>query len=143
MRLIHLQRPSGKNMLPLRRINKTAAAHLLLGILLFCSHKSVITRCGPCSSFPGSERPQAPWPSWREVSLGEGGQVHSSGWPPGERLASRGAAHPHVLSDGLYTRVFFSECTNQVSHSTTMRVNKRLEGRLEDLGKNPFSWNPE
>lgn len=37
----------------------------------------------------------------------------------------------------------FSECANQVSHSTTMRVNKRLEGRLEDLGKNPFSWNPE
>lgn len=141
MRLIHLQRPSGKNMLPLRRINKTAAAHLLLGILLFCSHKSVITRYGPCSSFPGRERPQAPWPSWREVSLGEGGQVHSSGWPPGDSLPGSRPTHMCFLM-GCTLRSF-SECTNQVSHSTTMRVNKRLEGRLEDLGKNPFSWNPE
>lgn len=84
--------------------------------------------------------------------MGEGGQARSSGGPPGLRRDLLQPTRMRFLSvgwarkgknRGLYTQVFFSECTDQVSHSTTKRVNKSLEGRLEDLGKNPFFWKPE
>lgn len=82
MHLMHLQRPSGENMLPSRRVNSSSLAPRN-SVVLFS--QKLITRCGPCGPFPGSERPQAPWPLRREVSLGEGGQAHSrvGGGPPG------------------------------------------------------------
>lgn len=68
------------------------------------------------------------------MSLGEEVQARSSGGPPGLRRDSLPLSRPTRMcflsvgwackgeNRGLYTQVFFSECTDQVSHSTTMRV---------------------
>ena len=149
MHLMHLQRPSGENMLPSRRVNRTTAARLLLGILLFCSHKSWSLGVDPAalSQAVRGLRHLGLWGGrcrWgKEVRRTAGG---GTTWTV-ERLASRmcflSVGWACKGNRGLYTQVFFSECTDQVSHSTTWELfNKSLEGRLEDLGKNPF-WKPE